>query len=200
MPVPTRAATNALGKNSDLALDSLRSVALPPKDLIWSFRDDNDAYTRATRDKIAIAQSDHVIEIQLVEYAFANTIVTNRGSQEAQHKTADIVRRTFNDVSNLNVTSRKVNLAKRGPHTAALNRLNVGNLRSVSLTQLAKQGKAKWLVDEGIWANIESEIVRSYDRSLDRISELCESDTAAKTVAVECMEHMHGIFERLCVF
>ena len=69
----------------------------------------------------------------------------------------------WNDPVNLNVTDASVNLKKKGPFQAALRRATDDRLRSVPIEQLARQGKAKNLVDDGTWARIEGAVVRTYD-------------------------------------
>ena len=81
------------------------------------------------------------------------------------------LRDALNDVANLNVTTRTINVWKRGPITAALRRLNSDSLRDVTLEQLARQGRAAPLVDDGTWARIERAIVNAYDTTDERLTE-----------------------------
>ena len=144
---------------------ALRQSVTGRADSVWSFRNERDAYTLATRADTQRSAVDHCLEIQLVEMAFVRAIGSSgaRAGSAATAQAAAALRDRVNAVTNLNVTSAKVNNAKRGPFTAALNRLEKGRLRAVTIEQLARQGKAKWLVDEGHWARIGSCVVQSYE-------------------------------------
>lgn len=125
------------------------------KNLVLEHRDGRDAYTkRDARDLGEYGNVDHVLELQLIEFAAGEII----GSQPR-------LKRCFSDAVNavpcLNLTTRRVNQSKKGPFTAALNRLRKGE--KTDLEALARSGRGKWLVDEGVWENIEKEIVLSYE-------------------------------------
>lgn len=145
-------------------------------DAVWLSRDGRDAYTHSGRDAVVVArpQVDHVLEVQLAEHALVHAMREVGAGADggyismAAAQSAQTLRDALNGVSNLNVTTARVNQAKRGPFTAAMNRLRVADahgssLRLVTLEQLARQGKAKWLVDDGTWAHIEGEVIRSYE-------------------------------------
>jgi len=93
---------------------------------------------------------------------------------------AEQLRDALNDLANLNVTTRTINVWKRGPFTAALRRLNTDSLRDVTLEQLARQGRAAPLVDDGTWARIERAIVNSYDATNEALNELTALSSAAE--------------------
>lgn len=122
---------------------------------VLEHRDGRDAYTlRDARSLGSRGNVDHVLEVQLVDFA-AGSVLAGHGNLERCFSAA------VNDVSNLNVTSTRVNQSKKGPFTAALNRLRRGE--RTDLETLARKGRASWLVDEGVWKNIETEIVESFD-------------------------------------
>ena len=126
-----------------------------------------DAYTAERKRDVVKPQSDHVLEVQLVEHAFVETLLqptVRTYTAREQDVAAGKLRTHFNDLANLNVTSSRVNQSKRGPHTAALNRLRSAHgLRGLQLHQLARQGAASWLVDAGVWTTIERQMAESYD-------------------------------------
>ena len=141
--------------------------ALPAQDLVWKHRKDCDVYTQQPKKCVAKPQVDHVIEVQLAEYALVSTYmqptVRNYSAREREVATEQL-RNKLTAIPNLNVTSLRINQAKRGPHTAALNRLRgERELRGITLEQLARQGRARWLVDDGTWAAIEKAMCASYD-------------------------------------
>jgi hypothetical protein len=99
------------------------------------------------------------------------------------------------------VTSRAINQAKKGPFTAALNRLRKrdGSLREVSVEQLARSGRAKWLVDSGVWCNIEKEIVESYDQVEKTLSN--QRLTRAQTKIIEeSADQIHELLVKIKIF
>ena len=71
-------------------------------------------------------------------------------------------RGALNGIDNLNVTSAKINQGKRGPFTAGLLRLQSDRLRSVCIEQLARQGRGRWMVDDGTWARQRSSAPRRH--------------------------------------
>lgn len=172
-------------------------------DAVWASRNDRDAYTRNGRAEVVVAtpQVDHVLEVQFAEHALVHAMRgagagAGRVSMAAAHS-AQTLRHALNGVTNLNVTTARVNQAKRGPFTAAMNRVRVaeergGSLRLVSLEQLARQGKARWLVDDGTWAAIEREVVRSYDACREAVEEEAggglRSSAALSAAALEELE------------
>ena len=82
------------------------------REQVLRFREECDAYTGST----TCENVDHVIEMQISHYAATHIIDKHAGLAKCF---AEVV----NDVDNLNVTSRRINQSKKGPFTAALNRL-----------------------------------------------------------------------------
>ena len=168
MPALTRAAARQLSATD--AADAaaalvLRASVTSKADAVWEYRADRDVYTHTPRADVAKPQVDHVLECQLGEVALARayrTVGAKPGSF-ATAQAADAIRTVWNDSANLNVTDASVNLKKKGPFQAALRRATDDRLRTVPIEQLARQGKAKDLVDDGTWARIETAVVRSYD-------------------------------------
>ena len=167
MPVLTRSAAKQLKDVTPAAEHALalRESVTQKAQAVWTARGDIDVYTGSNREATETPQVDHVLEVQLAEMSLVRAYKAERAGSDsiATLQATEMMRDALNSVSNLNVTSTRVNQSKRGPVTAALNRLNNERLRTVPLEQLARQGKASWLVDEGIWARIEREIVVSYD-------------------------------------
>ena len=165
-------------------MGSLRKPVSRMRDDVWSQRGGRDAYTNKPRARIAEDEQnvDHVLEVQLLEHAALDLLSTN-------HELLNRFRDSVNSSPNLNVTARTVNQSKRGPFTAALNRLRKydGGLREISVEQLARAGRARWLVDEGVWANIERQVVVSFDALAADLSEarLTRAQTSLMDAAVE---------------
>ena len=128
------------------------------KRAVLEFRDDADAYTR---QKAQPENVDHVLELQLIQWATEDILAQNEALSKNM---ADAV----NDVFNLNVTSKTINQSKRGPFTAALNRVKKGQRPNVD--DLARGGRARWLVDNGCWDRIKQETVLSYDKLEETLS------------------------------
>lgn len=145
-------------------------------------REGRDAYTRSCARRLVSrgeGQVDHVLECQVLRHATREVLSGD------DRKNDGVVRRfsaAANDVSNLNLTSRRVNQSKKGPFTAALNRLEKGATK-VDVEGLARKGRASWLVDEGAWANVEREIVESYDAMERRLEAERATRAHAKTLA-----------------
>lgn len=183
---------------SETHVSSLRTT-LPEKNVIWVNRENFDAYTRMHRECVQRPQTDHVIEIQFLEHAFVDAVSNSTSTFTARecdqaHKT---LREIFNSISNLNVTSSSVNMKKKGPHTAALRRVASSSLRDVTLEQLARQGKARTLVEQGTWTRIETEIVKSYDAS---VAALDVRDRRVERLVSETQSALHILFEKTGIF
>jgi hypothetical protein len=171
----------------------LRKSVSSQRNIIWASRSDQDGYTKLTQSQIKTEDQnvDHVLEIQIVEYA---TLETLSGNEELVKRFKDIV----NEPLNLNVTTKRVNQAKKGPFTAALNRLQKrdGSLREIRVEQLARNGRAKTLVDDGTWANIEKEIVVSYDALSNRASESRLTRAQSKKLD-DAINSLHSALEKI---
>jgi hypothetical protein len=180
MPVLTRGAKERLDATRDEAdaetdtgvgaTLALRGSVAHKAKFVWACRANTDVYSRTARDDVVRPQVDHCLEVQLAEIALVRALIDEGAAGSscslqsfATRQAVDWLRTQLNGVDNLNVTSARHNLAKRGPVTAALRRARSESLRTVSLEQHARQGKARWLVDNGDWNRIETEMVRSYD-------------------------------------
>jgi len=194
---------------------ALREPVAKRSEVVWTHRGGVDVYTRQARDAVVRPQVDHVIEIQLVEHAmmYALAGVSSEsvpvGGSIAQLHVAQRLRDEINSVGNLNVTSAKVNQAKRGPVTAAMNRLRASaergaplgeGLRLLTLEQLARQGRARWLVDEGVWGRIEREIVRSFDSVRERTESTAVATPGTESLTRAALDGLEEILGRLGVF
>jgi hypothetical protein len=85
-----------------------------------------------------------------------------------------------------------------------MNRMRVasvnGNteLRVVSLEQLARHGRARWMVDDGTWARIEGELMKSFDRMQDA-SRDCEAMPSSVAFTEEVVDYLANVLSRLGV-
>tara|TARA_X000001036_G_scaffold24790_1_gene20689 strand:+ start:9326 stop:9946 length:621 start_codon:yes stop_codon:yes gene_type:complete len=206
MPALTRAAAKRLGVDSaDANCLALRAPVSAMADAVWSARAGRDAYTHSLRAATVKPQVDHVLECQLAEASLATAFGASKGrfGSMASTQVVELLRANYNDTFNLNVTSCKVNQSKKGPVVAALNRLQDGRLRAVPLEQMARQGRAKWLVDDGTWARIEAEMVGSYDSLSKRLDDHLEPyellPAASELVACTCDE-LHAMLQSMRVW
>ena len=146
---------------------ALRDSVAAKADAVWARRGGVDAYSRNSRAQTERPQVDHALEVQLCEFALVRTLgaeSVGRGAGSiGTTQATEMLRGAFNSLDNLNVTSARTNQSKKGPFTAAINRLSNDRLRTVSIEQLARQGRARWLVDNGDWTRIESTVVAAFD-------------------------------------
>ena len=197
MPVLTRAAAKRLEHDAEsgVAVLAVREPVTSKAGVVWTHRGDVDVYCGATRQATEKPQVDHCLEVQLAEMALVRTFSDDRGNSAQSMATAqatELLRGALNGVHNLNVTSAKINQAKRGPFTAALNRLQGDRLRSVSIEQLARQGRARWMVDDGTWARIEAAVVTSYDTAHATLDD-AETLPAARELLEGSMEELQSL-------
>jgi hypothetical protein len=166
---------------------------------VWAHRQDTDLYSGTRKQATQKPQVDHILECQLTEMALARTFQSGRQTRLKSMATAQAtewLRDVVNGLGNLNVTSAKINQAKRGPFTAALNRLQSGQLRTVSIEQMARQGRGRWMLEDGTWPRIETAIVASFDEL-----QSCEVKAlpAAQEVITESIEELHILLGNLGV-
>jgi hypothetical protein len=150
-----------------------------------------------------------VVEVQFAEHALVHAMrdagIGAGGVSMAAAQSAQTLRDALNNVHNLNVTTARVNQAKRGPFTAAMNRVRAaeargGSMRLVSLEQLARQGKARWLVDDGTWASIEREVVCSYEACQTAVDEGADGGLrSASALSIAALEELGATLARLGV-
>lgn len=202
MPVVTRAAAKAAAKaGTDLTgVKAVRVQVSKQYTKVWEYRE-MDLYTGRGRAQTPTPEVDHVLEVQLIDFAHVlayGAVGGRAGSMAAAQAHAQIVD-VLNSVINLNVTTKKINCAKRGPFTAAINRLNSNHgLRGVTLEQFARQGSARSLVDDGTWARIEGAIVNSYDATNLELSEADLLPKASELVQ-RTMDEVGNVLDRLGV-
>lgn len=172
----------------------LRKNVTSLKNDVWKSRDGCDAYTRVSRHDMGEQKVnvDHVLEIQLFEHAVGAILARHDGLTKSL---SDIV----NAPVNLNVTTSRINQAKRGPFTSALNRIKNGSLRALSVEDMARRGKAKWLVDDGIWVNIEKEAVLSFE-SVEETLRAQRHTRAQQKALGEALDEIHTTLETLKIF
>lgn len=198
MPAITRGAARAA--SSDVEALALRASVSRKRDAVWAHRS-TDVYTGRGQRETPLPQVDHILEVQLVEYALVRAYekVNARPSSMATAQAHEQLRDALNGVANLNVTTRTINVWKMGPTKAALNRLNSDSLRDVTLEQLARQGRAKPLVNDGTWARIERAIVNSYDAIDETLNEQTALAGAAELTA-HTLEELTSVLARLGVY
>ena len=198
MPPLTRSAARAAKGNVEAL--ALRAEVSRKRDAVWEHRG-ADLYTNRSCKDTHLPQVDHCLEIQLAEYALVRAYesVNARPSSMATAQSHEQLRDALNGVDNLNVTTRTINVWKRGPFTAALRRLNTDSLRDLTLEQLARQGRAAPLVDDGTWARIERAIVNSYDTTAEGLNNLTALESAAKLTA-HTLDELMSVLERLGVY
>jgi hypothetical protein len=150
MPALTRAAARRLAAAAPDAADdralALREPVTSKADVVWEHRGGVDLYTGAGKAATDTSQVDHIIELQLSELALVRAFGDDRAAGTQSMATAqatELLRDALNGLDNLNVTSKRINQAKRGPVTAAINRLQDERLRSVPIRQLVKQGRVR---------------------------------------------------------
>lgn len=173
MPMLTRGAAARLDGASvseDVNSLCLRESVSGRAGAVWAVRGGKDAYSGASKAQTEKPNVDHVLEVQLVENVLVRTFNAQYGrcGSMATAQAGELIREALNDMSNLNVTSSRINQAKRGPFTAAMNRLQSDKLRSISMEQLVRQGKNGWMLD-GTWQRISAEVVRSYESIEDAL-------------------------------
>lgn len=214
MPPITRAASKRVASNRNdqqkpldtnvavCSLDGLgiRRAVTHKLDEVWDHRGGKDVYTMQGRAVVKQPQIDHCLEVQLVEFALAETCVElyggGTGIKNGLTTTSEWMAHHVNAATtNLNVTSKTINQKKRGPFTALLNRLESNRLygrelRAIQLEQLARQGKARELVDDGTWARIHTEVVCAYDQIQKKAQ---ESDVSS---VKSTMDSLQGILQK----
>lgn len=198
----TRSAQRCLegGADSCGSVLVMREPVTDKAEAVWIHREDMDIYSGARKRATERPQVDHILECQLTELALARTFQDGRQTRLKSMATAQAtewLRDAVNGLDNLNVTSTKINQAKRGPFTAALNRIQSGQLRNVSIRQMARQGRGRWMLDDGTWPRIEAAVVASFDQLQSRE---VKTLPAAGEVISESVEELQAILGQLGFF
>lgn len=148
---------------------------------VWLANAELDVYTKLSRSVVAtmLPEVDHKLECAVVEHAFDRAARSSELSQASLDGFAamhcrETLTDLLNSVSNLNVTTRRVNQKKKGPFVAANNRLSGRSLRVLSLEQHARAGAARELVDDGTWHHIEQAVLESGSRFGEVVQELSD--------------------------
>ena len=147
---------------------------------VWESRGDRDAYSGARRAVVS-SQSpevDHVMEVQVVNVAWCSSLKAAPPAANTRSAAKDRIQKFINGVPNLNVTTHAINQSKKGPFTRFLKLVvsdgdhpwNYGN--EESMEDLARSGapSVRRLVDDGVWANIEKEILASHDAVIENVA------------------------------
>lgn len=185
----------------------LRMPVTQKRDVVWEWRGDVDVYSHKARGTTSTAalQVDHVIECQLAEVAMARAMrvhnVMRIGMVAGQ--ASEVLRGASNDVFNLNVTTMRINQAKKGPFVSAINRLKIDghSLRRVSLKQMARMGRARWMVDSGDWDRVETAIEKSFDCVRDAlVINTVDVLPGVESIVDSTADELHAILEHLGIF
>lgn len=186
---------------TETTLNGLRAPVTSLQELVWERRV-VDVYSGQTRTSTLSPQVDHVVEIQLVEHAMLSHAHKSGGIHNGvsitQHCIASLLRDVVNGVDNLNVTSKRINQAKRGPFTAALRRLRSDRLRDTTLHELARMGRNAWMVDDGTWARIECQMRLSHER-LEASAALSDRTDCGARGARDAVVELGDLLSRLGV-
>lgn len=153
---------------------------------VWEHRGNRDLYTGIERTvydrKGHEMQVDHVLEIQLLNYAWEEGVARNPALPPAcnlrSSKSRAITAQQANDIGNLNVTMREINNKKRGPFTRWINKYKSnGGAESTAALPLDDMIRASAevdstpqmhaMIDTGIWDRIKRSVVTTYDGLAD---------------------------------
>ena len=144
----------------------LREDVSRRKEDTWKHRKGTDMYTGKIEAKTHHQQVDHVLEIQIFKCAFSSSVkeikkAADRACVEGK------IRNYANNVFNLNVTTREINQAKKGPIMSFINRWTADHdFRHLDLDDLAKRSSSlvmKEMWDDGRWARVKRAMVRTYE-------------------------------------
>ena len=211
MPTLTRGAAKQLcavgerpctGGPDETVKLALREPVTGKAEAVWAHRGGVDVYSRTSRAQTERPNVDHALEVQLAEVALVRAFGAERAQMGsmATAQATELLRGALNGLGNLNVTSAKINQAKKGPVTAAINRLGNERLRTVSIEQLARQGRARWLVDDGTWARIEGAVVAGYDDADARLrgdGVAVDALPSAATLVEGTLDELHRVLGAL---
>ena len=148
--------------------DNLRESVSGLTDRIWMYRVNVDAYKKRSKaDSEGVRmENDHVLEIQIldaVQWSLPPACNTRA--------VTDTLKVIANHVSNLNVTTKEINRAKKGPFTIWRNHYYDGMPIpldvAIGLTS-SPYGKTT-MKDEGYWDNIKEAVVKTYDKVIGHL-------------------------------
>ena len=140
---------------------------------------ESPAYNTSTRRHPGRNEVDHVIECQQNEVMLASAIQNLSLGTRARSHDMEMARhhiyQAVNDVSNLNVTTRAVNMSKQGPIRKAL-RMFTEHQAPTPVWELATD-RTRWLFVDGdnvdadavfgsgesLWTGIERTVVKAHD-------------------------------------
>ena len=108
---------------------------------------------------------EHILEVNVCDHAWGEAQYALGPASGTRSK----VKRAVNSITNLNLTTRRINDAKKGPFIRFMNRVKNTNLRSFSLEECAR-ASCKHLVDDGTWDNIDRCIAVAYESMIDDLN------------------------------
>jgi hypothetical protein len=145
---------------------------LPDHHVIWTYRDDKDAYSNFDRVTICneYPERDHVFEIQLMDAAYTQYSFVSSAAITRQETLR--IQGLANCLENTNVTTRKINRSKKGPFTSAKNTLISNDFQSMGCPGVdhyfyTKSGKRRAGKYTGMtvhnWERVKKEVVVSFE-------------------------------------
>ena len=149
----------------------VRKGVTSKKEEVWKHRNDKDVYTLRVREDVEknTPEVDHIIEIQIHKSLLAR--VEKKGTVAVRTRAGiDAYAEIINSTPCLNVTTKKINQAKKGPFTSFLNRYDGSkSLRGKSVDDLLKNREMR---DSGTWDRIKKSVVTTwYDHTEKELKE-----------------------------
>ena len=157
-------------------------------DKIWTYRDNVDAYTKISRQKYsdsvaAAMENDHVWEIQVLEAAQSSL-----GPAYNTRAVTSNLKIIANNVCNLNVTTKELNQAKKGPFTLWCRNYGTPAV-PISLDDAIDRTSSHYgrkMKDLGYWDNVKKEVVKTNDKMtgyLDDPAQIIRGYTPSQNMA-----------------
>lgn len=176
---------------------------LPPLRTIWTYRNNNDAYSSYTNETIVqlSPEIDHVFEIQLLNTAF-NMFQNDIEIRNVTRYEKSVALALANCVNNTNITTQSINASKKGPFTRAKNDLikrdyEFESCPGVDSYIYTTGGRRRTALYTGIscqnWKNIKNEVIHSYDH----IAESVQNEFSSESRAALFADHLHTVFMSL---
>lgn len=189
---------------------SLRQNVTHKKNLVWDFRNNLCAYTLTTRTEVEQnrPEVDHVLEIQQYELALQSALMNAPVAARTRAVFQDLhdnLRQVANLVRSLNVTTNRVNQAKKGPVSIFLRQFTpaaagTGPVQSLtSLVRGHRNNTIRDMVDKGHWARLECTMVETWEDAQRRLDEQL-TNQAARLALDAFVDEMTGMMSRLEVF
>jgi hypothetical protein len=167
---------------------------------VWRIRGDADLITNLPRKAVEAQKPevDHVIEIQHHEWVFQRALHADDVPVAARTRSADVdvYKSLCNGADVLTVTTKRVNLAKKGPIQRFL-RYQMDSLKGMSLGEIAREDAKPTLramIDDGSWDRLEKGIVSLWHDHIEPGVEERFENRATKTAVID---EMTGVLSRM---